>query len=282
MNKKVAGLSLTIFLSTTLIMSEPIYASSMNGDIKNTRIEKSTNTGATLYDPEYVRNEKYYKSLEEKKDRQIEKEETMFKSNFAASSNEHYTISVNPNMQKYWNFCGVASGRQALSFHKLKSKSSEPLPSQDYLGRSMGVFPGKGAATSTWIAHALNQYKYVYKFSSNPYVIGNIAQFDYPAVKLETRVKATLRSKKTAPILLLKTKYMPNYKRRDWRHYVTVSGYDKNADEFRLVDPNDHTDVIPKPVYWERIRTTKQGVKGIAQAVYKANKETSKNPVMVW
>ncbi|GIN87577.1 hypothetical protein J6TS2_39630 [Heyndrickxia sporothermodurans] len=289
MNKKLTKLSLAAILSATLVMPSSIYAaSSKSKTIIETKMqdESESNTGAALVDPNYTQNEEYYKSLEEERDKQIEKEEQVFQRKQAAAgmlaaTNEYYTISVTYNKQQYWNFCGVAAGRQALSFHKSKSRSSERLPSQEHFGRSIGTLPEVGGTKSTFLAKGLNQYKYVYKFSGNPYIVGNIRQFAKPAVALEKRVKSTLRNKKTAPILLARTDFLDEYKGRKFRHYVTVSGYDKNADKFRLVDSNHYTQYTHGGTYWSRLRTTTSG-KGIAKAVYVAEGKKGKNPVMVW
>jgi hypothetical protein len=245
-------------------------------------IDEEFNTGAALDDFDYLKNEDYYKSLEEQRDNEILKEEQALRQSLtlAATSNEYYTISVTYNKQAYFNFCGVAAGRQALSFHKQKSGSSEPLPTQDYFGRSIGTLPNGGGTSSTYLANGLNQYKSVYKFSNTPYIVGNIAEFAQPAVKLETRVKATLRDKATAPILLTNTKYIDQYRGTEYRHYVTVSGYDQAADSFRIVDPNHHTEYTSGGTYWSRLRTSVSST-GIARAVYEADKKST-NPVMVW
>ncbi|KLV16606.1 MULTISPECIES: C39 family peptidase [Niallia] len=281
MNKKLIKLVLVTIISTALIIPISVFAET------ETKANDDISTGAALNDPNYIQNEEYYNSLEEKRDKQTEREEQAFQkkqamSKVAAKTNEHYTISVKYNKQQYSNFCGVAAGRQSLSFHKLKSGSSDKLPSQKHFGNTIGTLPNGGGTKSTFLADGLNKYKYVYKFSGNPYIVGNIAKYSKPAVKLETRVKTTLRNKKTAPILLTRTDFIEQYRGTKYRHYVTVSGYDKNADEFRLVDPNHHTEFTKGGTYWSKLKTT-VSKKGVARAVYEADKETKgSNPVMVW
>ncbi|MFB7033305.1 C39 family peptidase [Bacillus altitudinis] len=244
------------------------------------------NSQTSSVDLDYIKNKAYYKKLEIEKDKQMEKEEKAFqakqkkKIKTLSKSNEYYTIPVTYKKQKYFNYCGVAAGVQALSFHKKQSGSSEELPSQDHFGITIGTLPKKKGTSSTYLANGLNKYKYVYKFSKNPYIVGDIAQYSKPAVKLENRIKSTLRQKKTAPIILLDTKWLKRYKGKSYRHYVTVSGYNKNADQLRLVDPNHHTKYTGGKAYWEKLGTTKSKY-GVAVAVYAAD-VASPNPVMVW
>ncbi|MEK5393410.1 C39 family peptidase [Margalitia sp. FSL K6-0131] len=273
--KKFLGVTAAAtLLATSLVIPSSVFA------------DESTNTdtsGVALEDKQYIQNEEYYKSLEKQRDAEIAKEEATFQKQRslikAASANEYYTIDVYRNVQEYFNFCGPANARQALSFHKYKSGSSYTLPSQTKLGEAMGTFPDKGGTVSTYLADAINGYRDIYNFSKTPYIVGNIAQFSTPAVTLENRVKATLRDQSTAPILLVRTDYLPYYNGEKWRHYETVSGYDKDADQFRLVDTNHHGSY--SAIRWVKLGTT-NSAKSVARAVYEANLESPNNPVMIW
>jgi len=246
--------------------------------------------GAAIKDDNYTKNKAYYEKLEKAKDKEMEAEEKAYqikqskqmkKHGVTKVANEYYTIPVNYIKQQYKNYCGVAAGVEALSFHKNKSKSSEKLPSQNSFGTTIGILPNKGATASTYLADGLNKYKYVFKFSSNPYVVGNIAQYANPKGKLVMRIKSTLRTKKIAPIVLTETRFISQYKQTNYRHYVTVSGYNGGKSEVRLVDPNHHTEFTKGKPYWTSLGGTSKNSKGLAKAVYTAD-QTSSNPVMVW
>lgn len=283
MNGEIRIFGLVALLSVSLIIPNSVFAE---------QVETEMDSGASLIDENYIQNEEYYKGLEKAKDEQIEKEEQVFQGKrMAARANEYYTINVPHKKQEHFNFCGVAAGVQTLAFHKAKSGDSTKLPEQKTFGWTIGVLPEKSGTTSTSLATGLNAYKTTYGFKSNPYIVGNIAQFDKPAVTLENRVKNTLRAKTNAPILLLHTEKLSRYvlAPKNYRHYVIVSGYDQGKDQFRLVDSN-HVTVIDKNtnnkvafggIYWSKLGTT-GSAKGVARAVFEANIKTAKNPVMVW
>lgn len=264
-HEKIFNLAMVFLIILGVISLPKIVAASPN------------NSGALNIDKEYLKNKKYYDDLEKQRDKEIEKKE---KNSLSKQATKKYTINVTYFKQEYYNFCGVASGVQALSFHKSKSGSKEKLPTQKHFGNTIGVLPKGAGTSSTKLANGLNQYKHVYKFKDTPYIVGNIAQFDKPETKLKSRVRDTLSGKKTAPILLLRTDFLKNYEGKEFRHYVTVSGYDETKNKMRLVDPNHHTKYTNGGIYWAPIGT-KTSAYGITKAMYEADKE-SENPVMVW
>ncbi|AVK86156.1 hypothetical protein C3943_22955 [Lysinibacillus sp. B2A1] len=233
-------------------------------------------------DINYIENKEYYDELERQRDLEIAEREKQRAKQGLARASAYYTIPVTYNMQEYTNFCGPASGRQALSFHKANSNSNQALPSQEQFGITIGVLKNGNGTSSTNLANGLNQYKNVYGFSSNPYIVGNLSQATNPTNTFISRISATLGDSKTAPILLTETQWISQYKGKNYRHYVTISGYNQSDNTLRVVDPNHNTQYTGTGTYWTSIGNatdTSTDKTGIAKAVYKAE---GGNPVMVW
>ncbi|UII54747.1 C39 family peptidase [Cytobacillus spongiae] len=119
---------------------------------------------------------------------------------------EYYSLSVTNYKQETGYWCGPASVRQSLSFHKTKSGSSTSLPSQTTLASKAGTT--SDGSTTTGLVTALNNYKSTYGLSGNPYVAADIENASNPQSTFETRIKGVLKDQTNAPILLIQTKYL--------------------------------------------------------------------------
>lgn len=247
--------------------------------------EEENESGVSNVDIDYMENKEYYDELAKQRDLEIAEREKQEQRQGLPRAVAYYTIPVTYNKQAYKNFCGPASGRQALSFHKAKSKSKEALPTQEHFGVTIGVLPEKGGTQSTNLRDGLNKYKNVYSFSSNPYIVGGIIDSKDPQKTFISRISDTLKGQKTAPILLTRTEWIDEYDGASFRHYVTISGYNESKKVLRVVDPNHLTKYTKGGTYWTSIGTAtdtnKDGL-GIAKAVYQAEKEVPQNPVMIW
>ena len=205
------------------------------------------NTGAVINDPTLTSNESFeLEKLAKEKDRFLELSLTAASQEkdgefrpLNIDGGEYYAISVTANQQEKNNWCGPASGRQALSFHKSRSGSSTALPSQTTLASKMGT--NADGSTTTGIAKALNEYKSTFGIGSN-YTAASLRNLTNPQGTFETRIKGVLMNKTNAPILLVQTKFIPRYKGVALRHYITVSAYSydhsKGTKEVRTVDPH--------------------------------------------
>lgn len=175
--------------------------------------------------------------------------------------------------------CGVAAGISALSFHKTKINSKEKLPTQEHFGNTIGTLPNKGGTSSTYLTSGLNKYKTALKFKDTPYIMGNVSQFSKPEDKIASRITSTLSSNSTAPILLTRTYKLNKKYTKNYRHYVTVSGYKTKDKKVRLIDPNHHTEFTGGKAYWTDLGSKTKN--GVTKSVYNADVEGN-NAVMIW
>lgn len=207
------------------------------------------NTGVLLDDPELKADQKNnLEKLVKEKDERLE--ETLKETDNTIQADpdgEFYSITVTNYKQERNYWCGPASARQSLSFHKSKSGSTTSLPSQNTLSSLIGT-EYYGASTTTGIVKALNNYKSTFGFSANPYVAADITNVSNPQSTFEARIKGVLRNRTNAPIVLVETQYLPRYGGTTLRHYFTISGYSyeyatgkktvKTAKEITKTDPN--------------------------------------------
>ncbi|MHB8840955.1 MAG: C39 family peptidase [Candidatus Aquicultor sp.] len=94
------------------------------------------------------------------------------------------SISVTNYMQEKSYWCGPASARQSLSFHKTKSGSSTTLPSQTTLATKIGTTTS--GSTTTGIKNALNSYNGT--FGSIYYVASNLTDQSDPLGTFKYRI----------------------------------------------------------------------------------------------
>ncbi|WP_255247447.1 C39 family peptidase [Paucisalibacillus globulus] len=178
------------------------------------------------------------------------------------------TVTNYKQERDYW--CGPASAKQSLSFHKRKSGSSTSLPTQTKLSSLIGT-ETNGASATTGIVTALNNYKNTFGFSANPYVAADLTNTSNPEYVFNTRIKGVLKNRTNAPIVLVETKYLPRYSGKVLRHYFTISGYSHEYATgkklMKTVDPNYMTAYLGS--YWDPIGS--KTTNGVFRAVYQAD-----------
>jgi hypothetical protein len=168
-------------------------------------------------------------------------------------------------------YCGPASARMSLSFHKYKHPNAAALPSQDTLAKLIGTT--KAGSTTVGIATALNRYastwggfRYItFEYKTNqPY-----ADFTQRVMRVLTEVKTP-----TAPVVLLQTKFLERYKGKSIRHYNTLSGWMKGS-YVKANDPHFKNEYFGS--FWDPIGSGK--LKGIFKANWESSKEGTNLPM---
>jgi hypothetical protein len=168
-------------------------------------------------------------------------------------------------------YCGPAAARMSLSFHKYKHPNAVALPSQDTLAKLIGTT--KAGSTTTGIAKALNHYsstwggfRYItFEYKTNhPY-----ADFTQRVMRVLTEVKTP-----TAPVVLLQTYYLGRYRKKDIRHYNTLSGWMKGS-YIKANDPHYKDEYFGS--YWDPIGSGE--VNGIFRANWKSFKRGGNLPM---
>ena len=176
----------------------------------------------------------------------------------------------------YW--CGPASARQSLSFHRTDSGSGTGLPSQTTLAGRIGT-TGDGSSTAA-IAAALNTYNGV--FGAVSYLASNITDTSNPYEAFVNRIGTMLRSitvNPTAPIILAQTRYIPRYRGVASRHYMTISGINDNVSPMQMRSADPHYNSAYYGVRWENVGST--STNGLCKACYEADLAGS-NKAMAW
>jgi hypothetical protein len=162
-------------------------------------------------------------------------------------------------------YCGPASARVTLSFHRWKSGSKNPLPSQTELAKKMDTERYK-ATSSMLMVKALNSYSGKYgsfKYASKKY--HKVQPYDDWAGK----VSAAILGKVNSPINLVQTRYMDRYNKegRRIRHYINISGWNAHK-TVRTNDPH-----FDDQFYGSRWEAVGSGTKnGIFKATWEADK----------
>ncbi|TPE68844.1 C39 family peptidase [Halalkalibacterium halodurans] len=262
---------LTVSALSTLLFASPTISLANDGEAND---ETEGHTGAMLNDPSLTPAlDAELEALAKEKDQWLEetlKEDMRINT---VTEGEFYTISVSNYKQENGYYCGPASARQTLSFHKSKSGSSTSLPSQSTLASKIGTT--SSGSTTSGIASGLNSYKSTFGFSSNPYVAADITNVSSPKSTFETRVKGVIKNKTNAPIVLMETKYLTRYDGKASRHYNTISGYSyeysSGKKRMRTVDPH-HEDKY-RGIQWDSVGSTSSN--GVFRAVYEADKAGS-------
>lgn len=166
---------------------------------------------------------------------------------YATYVDYNYFITVSNYTQETSYYCGPASVRQSLSFHKSNGNISTSLPSQSTLASKIGTTTSGSASSS--MATALNAYKSTFKIPQS-YVAVDILDKSDPDGFLAEALKNMLSNKYTAPIILIDTgnNYgISQYKGVYIRHYNTVSGLTEKVNiqngevasrKVRRVDPH--------------------------------------------
>ena len=187
----------------------------------------------------------------------------------------YHTLSATNYKQEKTYYCGPASARQSLSWHKARSGSSASLPSQGTLAGKIGTTTS--GSLTTGIARALNSYNGT--FGAVHYVASNITDTGSPKTAFYTRIGWMIEDARTVPIILTATQYIPRYEGRSSRHYMSVSGIDDRTSTIRMrsVDPN--YDSRYRGIFWDRMGSTSSD--GLCRACYKADVDGS-NMAMCW
>lgn len=191
------------------------------------------------------------------------------------------TKSIPNYRQELDHFCGPASTRQTLAYHRTSSGSSTSLPSQTTLAGRIGTTDA-GSSTSG-IVSALNSYDGVF---GNIYYLGsNIIGTSNPYETFVNRIGMDLRQPggtgywPTIPIILVATSKIPRYGGHISRHYITISGINDTVSpmKMRSVDPNSNSAYFG--IYWDPVGSTTAN--GLCRACYQADSDGS-NLAMCW
>ncbi|MDP2183701.1 MAG: C39 family peptidase [Actinomycetota bacterium] len=192
----------------------------------------------------------------------------------------YQTRSVTNYRQEKSYYCGPATARQALGFHKAASHSVAALPCQWTLASKIGTERYRASSTAA-IANALNSYKGT--FGSNfTYIASDIANTRSPFETFVNRIGTQLRSisqNPTTPIVLCQTRRISRYNGVASRHYMTVSGIDDRVAPMRMRSVDPHYLSSYYGVRWENVGST--STNGLCRAVYQADLDGT-NKVMAW
>lgn len=220
-------------------------------------------TGALLNDPFNTPEvEQEFEKIRQEKEKFIESLKSEMSRGVSRSAVINHPITLQKQETGYW--CGPASARVALSFHKAISGSSHALPTQSTLAKKIGTTTD--GSSSTGIAKALNSD------------YGKYGHFSYAVKKYDKthpyndwyeKVYTMLKGKQTTPINLVQTDYMKRYldENKRIRHYITISGWNK-GDTVRTNDPNYDNRFYGSR--WEAIGS------GSALGIFKASWEADK------
>lgn len=177
----------------------------------------------------------------------------------------YYDLPVTCYHQDTYYWCGPASLKQTLSFHKAKSGSQTELPSQSTLASQAGTTLD-GSLTLN-LKNTLNSYS------------GTFGTFTYTCDKIDdsfslnqfiTVVRTETQYQMNAPIFYAKTDYIPRYGTFECFHYITIGGYEKYDDgisyleKMKTVDCNWDWNYCG--TFWDDVGSTT--VKGVYCAAY--------------
>jgi hypothetical protein len=230
MNHQLVG----VIVSLTLAFSCSFAAQTFANENPGSSVEES---GALRDDPFLTPElEKEMEELGKEKEKEMEailKELKHPDGSFKTTAPVSWPVVLQKQIKTY--YCGPASARVTISFHKWKSGSKNALPSQAELAKKMETEKYK-ATSSALMVKALNSYsgKYgTFKYASKKY------DKVHPYADWAEKVSAAILGKVNSPINLVDTRYMDRYnkERKRIRHYVNISGW--NAYKTVLVnDPN--------------------------------------------
>lgn len=196
------------------------------------------------------------------------------------AGSEYYVLDVVYNPQETSTWCGPAAIRQSLSFHKSKSASSKALPTQTVLAQKSGE-TGSGSWTDN-LKTAINYYKTDYSFSM--YATSDIIGQANPSafITLQTRLRSCLMTRVSAPVVMIERgQFGGRYAAKTGRHYITVSGYQKNGAtnvlDVKVVDPDWRSTY--GGTYWEPLNESNP--KSFYKAIYQADLDVG-NKVMLY
>jgi len=184
-----------------------------------------------------------------------------------------------PNFRQetgWW--CGPASARQSLAWHRRVSNPRLPLPSQATLAGRIGTT--QSGSLTTGIARALNRYNGV--FGRVNYAASDLTNQSNPLWAFRWRVGISLHhsaSPGTVPVILVQTRYIPRYEGRSSRHYISISGYDERATVVKMRSVDPHWDSRFFGAHWDPVGTST--TRGLFRACLEADRAGT-NMAMVW
>lgn len=177
---------------------------------------------------------------------------------------------------RWW--CGPASTRQSLAWHRAASGSTTFLPSQTTLAGRIGTT--QSGSLTTGIVRALNSYSGV--FGRINYVASNLTDHPNPLWAFRWRVGISLHHSATpgtVPIILVQTRYIPRYEGRLSRHYMSISGYDEQASVIRMRSVDPHWDSRFFGIHWDPVGSST--TQGLFRACLEADRAGT-NMAMAW
>jgi len=186
-----------------------------------------------------------------------------------------HTLNATNYKQETTYYCGPASARQSLSWHKARSGSSASLPSQRTLAGRIGTTTS--GSLTTGIVRAMNSYNGV--FGRVNYVASNLTDTGSPKSAFYNRIGWMLQDARTVPVILTQTRRIRRYEGHPSRHYMSVSGINDLSTpiKMRSVDPNYNPKY--RGVFWDEMGSTTSD--GLCRACYQADVDGS-NMAMCW
>jgi hypothetical protein len=260
MNHRLVG----VIVSLTLAFSCSFAAQTFANENPGSSVEES---GALRDDPFLTPElEKEMEALVKEKEKEMEailKELKHPDGSFKTTGPVSWPVVLQKQTKTY--YCGPASARATLSFHKWKSGSKNALPSQTELAKKMETEKYK-ATSSALMVKALNSYssKYgTFKYASKKY------DKVHPYADWAEKVSAAILGKVNSPINLVDTDYIDRYRnaKKSTRHYVNISGWN----DYKTVLVND-------PNYDDRFFGSRWEVVGFGKSngIFKATWEADK------
>ncbi|OQR53262.1 C39 family peptidase [Bacillus sp. CDB3] len=188
---------------------------------------------------------------------------------------ESYFLPATHFKQSDWFYCGPASARSVLTFHKSDSGSSFPLPTEELLASLM--LTTQQGTNSLNLAWGLNAYKDNYDFADSTYgaiTPGSINE-------LVSLVKSKLSDRTNVPIVLTNTDRLERYTyaEKNYRHYIVINGYHGPDKTMQIVDPNHKKDKRGKDLGGSYEEKIDNDGKGVGQAVLSVKGE---NPTLIY
>ncbi|WP_439876669.1 C39 family peptidase (plasmid) [Bacillus mycoides] len=260
-----------IIKGLNMSFSLPNNASFTDENIDSSQMKKTVVTSK----PPSLDPEEGKKNLEIGAKKAWEQENQKNKINRMRPPSESYFRPATHFKQSDWFYCGPASARSVLTFHKSDSGSAFPLPTEELLA-SLMLTTNQGT-NSLNLACGLNAYKDNYDFADSTYESMSPSSIK----ELEVLVKNKLSDGTNVPIVLTNTQHLVRYKKaeKNYRHFIVINGYHGSDRTMQIVDPNHKLDRDRKAlggVYEEKVDADG---KGVGTAVLSA---TGGNPTLVY
>ncbi|WIY58774.1 C39 family peptidase [Bacillus arachidis] len=271
MKPLIKGLSMSVLAMSILLPSSVSFA---NENIDSSQTNKTiTSSKPPSLDPE--EGKKIIEIGKEKAKKAWEQENQKNKINRMRPPSEKYSLNVTHFKQTDWFYCGPASARSVLTFHKSDSGSAFPLPTERILASLMQTT--NQGTNSLNLAWGLNAYKDNYDFADSPYGATTPSSIR----ELEVLVKNKLSDGTNVPIVLTNTQHLARYKNaeKNYRHFIVINGYQGSDRTMEIVDPNHKRDKNDRALGGEYTEKIDNNGKGVGKAVLSA---TGSNPTLVY